>query len=209
MGGTLWRASVENTAVPGGPLALQVKPALNVSRVEFYTSADRLLEGRPKNYDWQTNVLGIHEVEIQPTDYVSPGTTARPVVGRIAPAWIPTTYAHLSPISGNVSWRSPTGITPAGTLCGGPTFGSQLVMPKAGGTIHKLVRMRYVWPQTAPFIVYGCGTFDFGAGDTVLPEPAFVLYMPGTNRQVPRIAVVLPTITRPQTFQGAVVFEEM
>lgn len=216
MGGTLWRASVENTAVPGGPLALQVKPAVNVSRAEFYTNADPTREGRPSNYDWQTTVLGIHEVEIQPTEYVSPGFQSRPVVGRIAPAWAPTTYAKVSPLSGMNTWRSLPGQTPRGTACGGPTFGSQLVMPQTGGTVHQLVRMRYVWPQRAPFIVYGCGTFDFNAGDTVLPEPAFVLYMPGIQNwdkwQRPVSgggAVILPTLTKPQTYQGAVVFEEM
>ncbi len=220
MGGLLWRASCENTAVPGGPLALQVKPALNVSRADFYTNADPLFEGRPSNFDWQTTVIGIHEVSVQPTEYVSGGLQSRPVVGRIAPAWVPTTFADVVPMTGNVSWRALPGSTPRGTQCGGPTFGQQMVFPASGGSVHQLYRMRYLWPATAPFIVYGAGTFDHTAGDNVVPAPAFVLYM--ASSAVPPLdrgqggtgggGFILnrtnELIVR-QTYAGTVVFEEM
>jgi hypothetical protein len=198
MGGLLWRASCENTSVPGGPLALQVKPALNVSRVEMYTSADPLKEGRPKNLDWQTRVLGIREVMVAPTNAVTAGLTGRPVVGRIAPAWTATRNAFLGAIGGLVDHPATLGgVTPNGTECGGPTFGAQAVLPVTGGPVQQLLRMKYVWPSSAPLIIYGAGTIDYDQGETTIPHPAFILYMPASQS------------TTPQTFSGDVVFEEM
>lgn len=198
MGGLRWRASVENTSVPGGPLALQVKPALNVSRVELYTSADPLKEGTPRELDWQTSIIGIHEVEAAPSGDGPSGLTGRPVVGRIAPAWTATRNADLAPLGALADMPAALdGVTPAGTECGGPTFGAQAQVPLAGGMVHQLVRMRFVWPTAAPLLVYGAGTVRYDLGETTIPNPAFVLYIPAAQS------------TTTLTLAGSVVFEEL
>lgn len=222
MGGLLWRASCENTSIPGGPLALQVKPRLNVSRADWYTSAYPTREGRPRNYDWQTAVIGIHEVSVAPTIASTAGMEGRPVVGRIAPAWRPAHKAVVTPFHPREDLvRVMPGYTRNGTECGGPTFLGQATLPATGGVVHQIYRMRFCWPSTAPFIVYGCGTMNTDT-DTVLPHPAFVLYVPcgqmlvqdRSNMKVfsggrSGIIVGNSDLVRIQTYYGEVVFEEM
>jgi hypothetical protein len=197
MGGPLWRASVENTSVPGGPLALQVRPQTHFTEVTYSDSSNPLVEGQLLTAKWKTDVIAVREVELSPTNASSGGLTGRAVVGRIVPPWTGTRAARLTPLNPGIDVATRlSGFTPKGTECTGPTFGGISTSPAVGGMVHRMVRMRYSWPSAAPLIIWGAGDHDYSK-ETTVPEPAFLLYMTAGQS------------TTPATYSGSVVFEEL
>jgi hypothetical protein len=222
----LWRASLENTSVPGGPLALQIRPRVDYDVVSIYDDpADTLTYGLPKVVNWRTPVIAIREAEVAPSAPASPGFLARPVLGVVTPPWAQNRLCTLVSLRGtgesradsgfttNVYQGEPTvpgvrgagsilpgeratsGRTPNGTLCGGPVFSSQPTLPAFGGAVHRVFSARIVLRE--PMLVYGSGTHSFETDGPVIPSPGGVLYCASA------------VSTSPQTYYGAVIFEEL
>lgn len=200
MAGPLWRASIENTSVPGGAFALQVKPPLVRTAVTFYPGSDPRTSGRPRTVDWHTGIVAVREVEVNPSGSSPGGFVSRPVVGRVVPPWEPTRNAELIQL-GFTGYRAGArvrkGQTPRGTIAGGPSFSEQISLPRTGGPTHKQFHMRMHYPDEAPLIVYGAGSHDYETDGATLPTPAVVLYCGST------------TTTSTQTLHGSITFEEL
>jgi len=191
----LWKAQIENTSVPGGPLALQVRPLLTPLTVTFNASTSR-----PEVMTWKTGVLAIREVEVNPSGSKNPGFISRPTVGRIIPPWAPTRNAELIQLGFTGYNRGDPvrqGTTPGGTVAGGPSFSEQISLPRTPGASHKIYHFRLQYPEESPLVIWGAGTHDYSTDGTILPAPAMVLYC-GSSRS-----------TSEQTLHGSIIFEEL
>ncbi len=197
----LWRAQIENTSVPGGAFALQVRPSVLQTSITFVSDGDT--DGRRRRPDviaWHTNVLAVREASVEPTGSKPAGFISRPVIGRVLPPWIPSRGAILQPmgpstLSDNALRRS--GSTPAGTRAGGPTHSEQVSLPRTGGPTHKIYHWQMHYPQESPLLVFGSGTHNYLTDGRTIPIPAVVLYCSST------------LTTTEQTFHGSIIFEEL
>ncbi len=207
--GARFRATVENTAVPGGPLALQIRPLNYTNVVESYNSTDPRTYGLPKIVDWHQTILGILEAEVAPTTDASPGFLSRPVLGRIAPPWPASRNASSIP-TWLTNYRdgstTRSGVTPGGTQISGPSFGSQISLPAFGGPSHRTFYARIVYPYDSPLLIYGCGTHNFETDGPIIPTVAGVLYC--RSGQTGTLTTT-NVADEPQTYSGTIVFEEL
>ena len=197
----LWRAQIENTSVPGGALALQVRPYVVQPSITFVSSSDT--DGRrrrPAVITWHTNVIAIREASVEPSGSSPAGFLSRPHLGRITPPWVPSRGASLQPMglsTLNDNARRRSGTTPAGTRAGGPTHSEQLSIPRTGGPVHKVFHWHMHYPDESPLLVFGSGTHNYLTDGRTLPVPAAVLYCGASNS------------TTAQTLHGSIVFEEL
>ncbi|MEE8469023.1 MAG: hypothetical protein V3T22_11230 [Planctomycetota bacterium] len=196
-----WKAQVENTSVPGGAFALQVRPSAVQPSVTFVSSSDTDGQGRRLGtVTWRTNVIAVREAELQPSGSKPAGFVSRPHIGRIVPPWIPSRAASLQPMgpatlsdNSRVRWGS----TPAGTRAGGPTHSEQLSLPRTGGPVHKIFHWHMHYPDESPLLVFGSGTHNYATDGRTIPVPAVVLYCSSSIS------------TTEQTFHGSIIFEEL
>jgi hypothetical protein len=190
-----WKAELENTSVPGGALALQVRPRIVRTSVTFDSTTRR-----PQVITWHTSVIAIREAEVMPSGSSGPGFIGRPALGRVIPPWVPTRNARLVDYSlTNITPGVPqrAGVTPAGTQVGGPSFSQQLSLPTSGSPVHKIYHFRAHYPEESPLIIASAGTHDYSTDGDIVPQAAGVLYC-GSARS-----------STEQTLTGNIVFEEL